>query len=446
MSLDYFQGFLVRAGVPADVLPVDGRTLSPEQALHLLPHLLSTELTLGDFGPRRMAAYLLLGVATGKGAVTRQELHARMDRFHRLLVLRPDGYLVRPITGEAMQRAGEVRLAEEGTLRAGRYEVGPFYAIDGGRLWPVGADLEAPRGAQPLGAYVPDDGVLLPALEGAGLALVDTVEGLYRLVFHPGETLEGLSGLPGAIRELVQSAPEYWGAFRHKPYGEQVRDISRLTANVLLVVGSSGAGAVKAASWGGTLGHVAVPVFSLTGEGALTLRLVAVSGRAVAVAGQALSATYVLHMANMGAGGARGGGNWSPPAGGPGQWTQVEEFMSQEARMYQSQVTGAPEGWAYRVWRNGEFADFDGYSPHDGFLLDAKGLGYDKHFGVDLKPKRYFQGAGGLVERALKQTRVAQGLSIRWHVAEPRMVAILKKLFQEKGIQGIEVVYTSPLP
>ncbi len=86
MSLDYFQGLLTHVGVPAEALPVDGRTLSPEQAVGLLPHLLSTEVRLGDFAQRRMAAHLLLEVATGAGPVRRAELHARMDRFHRLVV------------------------------------------------------------------------------------------------------------------------------------------------------------------------------------------------------------------------------------------------------------------------------------------------------------------------------------------------------------------------
>ncbi|HEX8439233.1 MAG TPA: hypothetical protein VF697_29270, partial [Archangium sp.] len=235
MSLDYFQGFLAHVGVPGDTLPVDGRTLSPEQALQLLPHLLSTEVRLGDFAQRRMAAHLLLEVATGGRPVSREELHTRMDRFHRLRVLRPDGYLVLAVTGEAKQKVGEVRVAEDGTLRAGRFEVGPFYAVEGGHLWPVDAGLEVPRGALPLGSYVPDDGVVLPALEGAGLALMDTVEGLYRLVFRPGETLEGLTRLPGAVRELVQNSPEYWESFQRKPSGEQVRTLSRLTTHVLLM-------------------------------------------------------------------------------------------------------------------------------------------------------------------------------------------------------------------
>ncbi|WNG38222.1 hypothetical protein F0U61_34550 [Archangium violaceum] len=102
MTLDYFQGFLVQAGVPITAVPGDGSSLSPQQALALVPHLLSTPVTLGNFGLRRMAAHLLLGVATGGAPVSRDELHARMRRFSDVLLLRPDGYLARPTTGVAV--------------------------------------------------------------------------------------------------------------------------------------------------------------------------------------------------------------------------------------------------------------------------------------------------------------------------------------------------------
>ncbi|HZH77208.1 MAG TPA: Tox-REase-5 domain-containing protein [Archangium sp.] len=441
MSLDYFQGLLTHVGVPAEALPVDGRTLSPEQAVGLLPHLLSTEVRLGDFAQRRMAAHLLLEVATGAGPVRRAELHARMDRFHRLVVLRPDGYLALAVTGEAKQRAGEVRVAEDGTLRAGRYEVGPFYAMEDGQLWPVDEALEVARGAGPLGPYVPDDGVVLPALEGAGLALVDTVEGLYRLVFHTGETLEGLTRLPGAVRQLVHDAPEYWEAFRHKPYGERLRTVSRLTTHVVLMVGSGGAGAAKASR----LGQLAFPLFSLTREGALAMRLVVVPGKVVTAAGGLLNATYVLSAATTGAVAASGGGPpaaWVPPVGGPGQWVPKNERMSPRSRQYQHKVTKAPGGWVYRVFRNGEKADFDGFEA--GVLRETKGLGYAKHFDANLDAKWYFKGAKRLAAQAERQSRVAKGVPIRWHVAEPRMVDILKKLFNKERITGIDVVYTPP--
>jgi hypothetical protein len=80
----------------------------------------------GEGVRRFVGAHLLMEVATGEQVVTREEFHARMRRFSRLLVLRPDGYLVRATTGVAVQKAGQVVLAEDGTLRAGRFEVGPF--------------------------------------------------------------------------------------------------------------------------------------------------------------------------------------------------------------------------------------------------------------------------------------------------------------------------------
>jgi hypothetical protein len=96
----------------------------------------------------------------------------------------------------------------------------------------------------------------------------------------------------------------------------------------------------------------------------------------------------------------------------------------------------------YRVLFGGEKADFDGFS--EGVLLETKGLGYDKHFDVNLDPKPYFMGADRLVRQAARQLRVANGTPIRWHVAEPRMVAILRKLFRDAEIKGIDVVLTPP--
>src|SRR6218665_3344424 len=446
MSLDYFQGFLVRAGVPSSAVSVDGRTLSPQRALELLPHLLSTPVSLGNFGPRRMAAHLLLEVATGGAPVSRDELHARMSRFSRLLVVRPDGYLVEPTTGMAVQKVGAVLLADDGTLRAGRFEVGPFYAMQGGRLFPVDGMLEVPRGARSTGFYEPDDGVLLPVAEGAVGAVVDMVEGLYRLVFFTEEALDGLTQLPGVLRELYAHAPRPLDEFRHKPYAERVRNISRLATGAVLVVGTSGVGPAKKPSSGGRLGEISIPLLSLSGDGLLAVRLVAVPvGGAVAVAGNALSATYVLHMANGGLQGAGSPGGW-PPIGGPGQWVEDTSNMSEQARAYQAQVTGAPRGWCYKICRGDICVDYDGFEPKTGTLLEAKAREYDKWFDADLKPRWNYEGLEGMVHQARRQSRLAGGLRLRWYVAEPRMVSILQKAFREARITGIEVVYTLPLP
>ena len=50
-----------------------------------------------------------------------------------------------------------------------------------------------------------------------------------------------------------------------------------------------------------------------------------------------------------------------PHSGGPGEWAQASENMSEQARRYQAQVTGAPEGYVYRVKRGDQEVDFDGF-------------------------------------------------------------------------------------
>jgi hypothetical protein len=447
MTLDYFQGFLAQAGVPIMALLKDGRTLGPQQAMELLPHLLSTPLTLGNFGLRRMAAHLLLEVAAGGEVVARDELHARMRRFSRLLVLRPDGYLVRATTGIAVQKAGQVVLAEDGTLRAGRFEVGPFYAIEGGRIFPVDPRLKVPKGAAPAGLYEPDDNPAFAVAEGAVLAVVDLVEGLYRLVFYTSETLEGLAQLPGAVRQLYENSPQLWEEFRHKPYAEKVRTVSRLATGAVLTVGTAGAGTAKVTAWGGKLGSLTVPLLSLSGEGGLlAVRLVAVPvGSVATAAAPALGATYVLHMANTSAQGAGGGGGW-PPVGGPGQWVEDTSSMSEQARAYQAQVTGSPKGWCYKVCRNGKCVEYDGFDPTEGVLLEGKARGYEQWFDKDLNPvHEFYGGLDDLLKQAARQYRMAAGRPIRWHVAEPRMVAVLRKHFGEADLGSIEVVYTPPV-
>ncbi len=248
VEVDGFQGLLVRAGVRPSVLPEDGRRLAPTQAALLLTELLGAEVALRDFGPWRMAAHLLLGVAQGGEEVPREELRARMRRYSGALVLRPDGYLVRATTGEAVQYAGEVELVG-GALRAEGFEVGPFYGTRGDRyLYRLEEDLGHHPDARVAGVAMPDTGTVGPVLEGMGQAVVETVEGIAALVLRPGESLAGLAKLPASVRTLLESSPEYWARYRAMPQGEQVRQASRLLTHVLLVCGTAGMGGAKAAA------------------------------------------------------------------------------------------------------------------------------------------------------------------------------------------------------
>ncbi len=451
LDVDYFQGLLVRAGVPPHALPKDGRRITPDEALQLLSWLLSADVKMRDFGPWRMASYLLWEVVSGERTVSRQELYERMRRFAALLVLRPDGYLVLATTGEALQYVGKVRL-ENGALRAEDFEVGPFYAVVQGRfLYPVDGPLTRHPDARVAGVFAPDRDLVGPAVEGAGLAVADTVTGIVSLVLHPRESLEGLAQLPSAVRALIAHSPEHWEHFRSLPSGEQVRDVSRLLTNVLITCGTAGAGSAKVASSVGKLGRLGVPVLTLSAEGTLAVSRVAVPAQAMATTvSTGTGALFILHMSAHGAGGGGGDGGlkpWTPPLGEPGKWVRKTEGMKPGARKYQSQVSGAPEGWVYRVERAGEKYDFDGYK--DGYLVDGKGPNYDNKFLDTLEPKYWFTetGAKELLKNAERQRRVANGAPIRWHVAEAKAAKAIRKLLQEGGYLGsIEVTHTPVLP
>lgn len=433
LEVDYFQGLLVRAGMAPELLPANARALSPEEAVRLLSALLSAEVGLRDFGPWRMAAHLLWEVAQGGAPVSREVLHERMRRFIPLVVLRPDGYLVKATTGQAVQSAGEVRLVK-GALRAEGFEVGPFYTVKGHYLYAVEEDLTVHPDAVMAGVWDPDEGNLEPLLEGAGQAVVETVTGLVGLVLHPIDSLEGLAQLPEAVRTLIESSPGYWEHFRAMPHGAQVRAASRLLTHVLITFGTAGAGSARIAAVGGRLGSLGVPVLSLSADGAMALRMVAVpAGQLATAIGPAVGATYILHMANMAAG---GGG---PPAGGPGRWEKATEAMKPPARKYQAQITGAPEGYVYKV---GD-VKFDGFK--DGVLLEAKGPGYLDFFKKG-NPQEWFQGVEKMIDQAQRQVDAAPGIRIQWHFAEKDVADFIRKSFAREGLGMIEVVSTAARP
>jgi hypothetical protein len=453
LEVDYFFGLLVRAGVPPSALPEDRRSLSPDEAARLLTRVLEAEVPLKDFGPWRMAAHLLLEVASGSKTVTRPVLHERMRRFAELLVLRPDGYLVKATTGRAIQHIGPVRLEQSG-LRAEGFEVGPFYLPRKQFLYPVDGSLSIHPDAVLAGVYAPDEGTLGPALEGAGLAVLDTVSGIVALVLHPRESLEGLARLPATVRLLVENFPQHYAHFQAVSHGERVRLISRLVTNMALVCGSAGAGTVRVASFGSKLGNLAVPVLSVSARGTLAVQRMALpAGHMVASVSAAPGSLFIVHMSSQsvraagsgggGSGGGTSGGSWKPPPGGPGKWVQVKEHMLEHSRRYQQQVTGTPDGWAYVVEHAGELARFDGFPGVK--LLEAKGPGYAKFLDENLVPLEFFEGFGEMLETARRQHRVAQGTPIQWIVAEKRVADYLRRVFADEGLQ-IEVVHISARP
>ncbi|RYZ38535.1 MAG: hypothetical protein EOO71_23525, partial [Myxococcaceae bacterium] len=130
--------------------------------------------------------------------------------------------------------------------------------------------------------------------------------------------------------------------------------------------------------------------------------------------------------------------------GGPGKWVQVNESMSERARAYQEQVTGAPKGSAYRVQQGDAKADFDGFDPKEDVLLEAKGPGYEAFIENDMTMKEFFRGFKGMLEQARRQIDLSEGRRIRWIVAEKRFADFLRKAFREFELENIEVVHVPP--
>jgi hypothetical protein len=116
--------------------------------------------------------------------------------------------------------------------------------------------------------------------------------------------------------------------------------------------------------------------------------------------------------------------------------------MSAEAQRYQLQVTGAPEGWVYRV-RTGpgpkDYVDFDGFK--DGVLLEVKGPGY-RELIRKMHGRDWFQGVEEMSEQARRQFRAANGTPIQWHFAEREVADLVRALFQNNNLGNITVTHT----
>ena len=425
---DAFQTAQEASGLQEPSRHPEGAALYREQARHLWEELARAPVTPRSFGPRLVLSRLLREALASGERVEYADLLRRLERFESLVVLRPDGCLVTALTGEPIQRLGRVRL-EDGELKVGRLTVGCFYFSRGGVLYPVDEALRRAN-TPPWAELGLERDWLNAAMDGAQDAVGELTVALAQSVLHPIRSIQDLRQLPFTLALLIASSPEYFARFGALPLQEQIREAARLSTHLLMMYG--GAGPVASMGRVGSLG-AGLPVLSLTAEGLLQWRAAAVTAGAVATV-EVGGAIAIAHLATA---------SW-PPTGGPGQWVVDTSNMSDDARTYQAQVTGAPKGWAYRVCRNGECVDYDGYDDKADRLLEAKGTGYDQWFTVDLNAKFTFNGLKSLESQARRQSAMAGRMHIRWYVAEPRMVAILQKIFKRLNITNIEVVYEQP--
>ncbi|MFP2925355.1 Tox-REase-5 domain-containing protein [Pyxidicoccus sp. 3LG] len=436
---------LTAAGLEArDERPLRGGALRPAQAARLLGVLLRKPVTLGTFPPRMAVSHLLREVLE-TGEVSWDELLRRVERFARVVVLRPDGYLAWARTGRTQQKVAPVEW-KDGAFRASSFELGRFYVSNGFVFRLADERMEPVDG--PVFVEVYDDADYVGrTLDGAEAAFVKLALALGHFFTRPLDSLAALKKLPAGVAALIASSPEYFERFRHMTRGEQVRAVSELATNLLLTTGT--ATATSRTVTGALAGaETMVPVLSLSAQGALTLERVAVPvGRAASVLGGGPGAALVLHRANT------AGGESSPAGGrGPGQWGAAEEGgASARSRAYQEQITGHSADEAYWV---GGVGKKSGGTKYDGFehdvLLEAKGPGYAEFFEKNLDPKSWFEASGkaqDLIDQALRQSKKVEGtgIPIEWHVAEKHAADAIRKMFEGAGVKGIKVIHSPAL-
>jgi hypothetical protein len=160
---------------------------------------------------------------------------------------------------------------------------------------------------------------------------------------------------------------------------------------------------------------------------------------AVVGAGAASASIVLMAQGNSPSGGSN---TWPPAPSGPGQWTKKVERMTEEAQRYQAQLTGAPEGWVYRV-RTGpgskDYVDFDGFK--NGVLLELKGPGYRKLL-QKMQGKPWFEGIEEMLDQAQRQFAAAKGVPIEWHFAEREVADLMRELFKGERFREIKVIPT----
>ncbi|ATB41528.1 hypothetical protein CYFUS_006994 [Cystobacter fuscus] len=442
VRMDAFDYLLTLAGLDnVHDMPSARVPLSQQEAARVLTLLMRRPMTPGSLPPRMAACHLLREVLEG-GAASREELVRRVERFNRVAVLRPDGYLAWALNGRTQQKVGPV-VWKDNAFRAGPFELGRFYTVHGWVFRRADARLRPIMDGPGLAEVYDDADHISRVLDGAEESFVELYHAMGQLLSHPVDSIAALRHLPAGVAALLASSPEYLARFRLMTRGEQVKALSKLTTNLLVTFGAAGGtSSTLTRTFAGA--EALVPVLSLSAEGALAMeRVVVPVGKVATVLSGGPGAAIILQRTQA-------SGQAPSPAPGPGQWGPAGESMSARARAYQEQITGHSADDAYWVGGMSTKAGgvrFDGFT--DGVLLEAKGPGYANKFFDTLEPKPWFKntGAQALVDQARRQLGAVRGkgISIRWHIAEEKTAEAIRLLFEKNNVSGIEVVYTQPL-
>jgi hypothetical protein len=294
---DAFEYLLLLAGLDnVDDAPPRGAPLTPQEAARMLAVLLNKPVTLGSFPPRMAVCHLLREVLKG-GEVSREELLRRVERFKTVAVLRPDGYLAWTLNGRTQQKVGPVEWKEE-AFRAGSFELGRFYTVSGWVFRQADAHLRPVAEGPGLAEVYDDADPIGRSLDGAEEAFVELYHAMGQLLTRPLDSIAALQHLPAGVAALIASSPEYLERFQYMTRGEQVKAVSKLTTNLVLAFGTTG-GNTSTLTRAVSRLEATMPVLSLSAEGLLVVRMVAVSAGTVTTTLEAgVGAISILHMAS----------------------------------------------------------------------------------------------------------------------------------------------------
>lgn len=305
---------LRRAGLTESQIAGARSQVGSQGAQSMLSGLERVSPTLGAYGPRMVAIHLLGDIVSTGATADVAAMSAKIGRFSRIVLVRPDGYVVRATTGQPLQRIGKNLQIADGVMRFGPYEVGTFYVNNGGVLYRPNEALE-PQ-APSIGELGLEHNLVDKALDGVESAVKGMVEGAIKLIRHPIQTLQELRQLPSALWHLFESSPEYWERFKAMPLNDQVEQVTNIVTQLIGMYG--GATAVmripgQAARLAGAAGQagkaleaadamatVVVQALKINRNGTMSLATVSVRAGVAfpALPGGPFGAVYMVSQAN----------------------------------------------------------------------------------------------------------------------------------------------------
>lgn len=229
--------------------------LTPEEAERILrdgitareaTDLLTSKMvnpSLSDYGPA-LGVISLVAAARQRGALSPSKAREIVQLQRSMVVVRPDGYLVRVQSGEPIERAaGRVDLTGP-TPKIGTLELGTAYALQSGVIYAVDEDL---RPGHVAGELSLDRGMIGAALDGVEAGVLSMLQGVETVIRgfieDPDATLyamgESIGTLDQTIAKIIVSSPERLQSFLAMTPQDRARAVSEAATALTLSIAAA---------------------------------------------------------------------------------------------------------------------------------------------------------------------------------------------------------------